>query len=124
MATRIFALAAFAAALLVPSIPVCGAAPAKWDWSTSPDRHWPGSDWVVNRVQDWRVRDGALVVVDAGDAAGHAGQQIGAVALAEPGLQHVSVHAVVQKLQVGDFVAAKPVILDVQAGHGSLTRQR
>ncbi|MCA9284892.1 MAG: alkaline phosphatase D family protein [Phycisphaerales bacterium] len=60
MATRIFALAAFAAALLVPSIPVCGAAPAKWDWSTSPDRHWPGSDWVVNRVQDWRVRDGAL----------------------------------------------------------------
>lgn len=31
-----------------------------WDWSDSRERHWPGADFWTNRLQDWKVREGAL----------------------------------------------------------------
>jgi alkaline phosphatase D len=35
-------------------------APYQDSWAASPDRPWPGKDWVANRVQDWRIRSGRL----------------------------------------------------------------
>lgn len=35
------------------------------DFKNTPDRRWPGSEWYVNRVQDWRVIDEQLVCDDS-----------------------------------------------------------
>ena len=69
------------------------------------------------------VRNGGLVVVDPDDPAGDAGEQIGAVALAEPGFQHVAAGATLGQPLVDHLVAAKPVVLDVQPGNGALAGQ-
>jgi len=69
-------------------------------------------------------RDGRLVVVHAGDPAGDTGQQVGPVALAEPGFQHVTPGAPVGQALVDDLVPAEPVVLDVQARNRALAGQR
>jgi len=78
---------------------------------------------VDARVARPDVRHGGVVVIQTDDVAGHAGDQVGAVALAGPGLEHDAVDAPVQQPLVHHFVPTEPVILLGQPGDGALPGQ-
>ncbi len=81
----------------------------------------------LSRLHPWiagpHVRNGGLVVVDPDHPAGDAGQKIGAIALTEPGFQHVAAGTTIGQPLVDHLVAAEPVVLDVQPGNGAFTGQ-
>ena len=64
------------------------------------------------------------VVVDGHHAAGHRGDQVGAVALAATGLKYVTTCADVGAAKIDDLMAAEPVVLHRQAGNGPFAGQR
>src|SRR6201999_1476669 len=72
------------------------------------------------RVAAADVGHGEFVVVDRDDPAGHAGDQIGSVTFATPGLEHVAARAAGCQPPVYHLVAAEPVVLDVQVRDGAL----
>ena len=76
------------------------------------------------RIPGAHVRDGRLVVVQPDHAARHVGDQVGAVALAAAGLEHVAPRAAAGQPLVDHLVAAEPVVLLRQAGNSALAGQR
>jgi hypothetical protein len=64
--------------------------------------------------------DRGFVVVQPDDVSGHVGDQVGAIALAAAGFQHVAVCAASGQPSVDHLVATKPVILLGQTGHRPL----
>ena len=68
------------------------------------------------RVPRPDVGDRRLVIVQPDHTARDAGDQVGAVALAEAGFEHVATSAAVGQPLVDDLVAAEPVVLLVEAG--------
>ncbi len=76
------------------------------------------------RVAAADVGHGGLVVVQRDHPAGDAGDQVGAVTFAAARLEHVATRAARRQPLVDHLVAAKPVVLDVQAGDGAFTGQR
>ena len=69
------------------------------------------------------MRDGGGVVIDSRHRPGRSRDQVGAVPLSAAGFEYVATCAYVDAMKVGDLVAAEPVVLHSQAGHGPLARQ-
>ena len=69
------------------------------------------------------MRDGGRVIVDGRHRPRRSRDQVGAVALPAAGLEYVATCAYVNAMKVGDLVAAEPVVLHRQAGHGPLAGQ-
>ena len=69
------------------------------------------------------VRNGAGVVIDRHHPAGHRRDQVGAIALPAARLEYVATCADVDTPEVGDLMAAEPIILHRQAGNGPLAGQ-
>ena len=78
---------------------------------------------VHPRVARADVGHRRLVVVQPDHAARGVGDQVGAVALAAPGLEHVATCAPVGQPLVDHLVAAEPVVLLGQAGDSALPGQ-
>ena len=78
---------------------------------------------VHPRVAGADVGHRGLVVVQPDDAARDVGDQVGAVALAAAGLEHVAARAAVGQPLVDHLVAAEPVVLLGQAGDRALPGQ-
>ncbi|SHW34897.1 Uncharacterised protein [Mycobacteroides abscessus subsp. abscessus] len=68
--------------------------------------------------------DRRLVVVQSDDVLGHLRQHVGAVALTAARLQHATSRAQAAEPLVDDLMAAEPVVLLGDAGHGPLSGQR
>ena len=64
-----------------------------------------------------------FVIVQPDHVARDVGDQVGAVSLAAPGVEHVATCAPVGKPLVDHLVAAEPVVLLGQAGNGALPGQ-
>ena len=79
---------------------------------------------VDPRVAGAHVGDRQLVVVQADDASGDVGDQVGAITLAAAGLQHVAVGAAVGQPPVDHLMATEPVVLLGEPRHRALAGQR
>ena len=76
------------------------------------------------RVTGPHVRDGGLVVIQRDHPARDPGDQVGAIAFPAARLQHLTTRTVPRQLLVDHLMAAKPVILHVEARDGAFTGQR
>ena len=81
-------------------------------------------DHLDPRIAGPHVRDGRLVVVHGGHLACDTGDQVGAITFAAARFEHVATHAALSQPLVDHFVAAKPVVLHVEARDGAFTGQR
>ena len=75
-------------------------------------------------VAGTHVCDGGLVVVERGHPARDPGDQVGAIAFAAARLEHLATCTAPRQPLVDHLVAAKPVILHVQARDGPFAGQR